>query len=221
MRSASVVMSDGSEDAEVLRQQRRRARLLGEEDEEDFGMGSSFGGFDDIFAELRAEEEAAVAAGEAAGKAALRDEVGPPSQPPSPPQRGNSGRPSSSNRGRGAARRGPNSSPVYLGEPVTPPPLAYTPPSPPSWALPLYDTADTAQASSTSYASSYGSTSGTTSGADWQAQMPAASRRGGGLDSNDGIERASVGQLVTLIPTKVMVFIDGMCGLQRSAAASC
>ena len=205
-RAAVPSLRGASGDAEHWRQERRRARLLGKETEDAVSLSS---GYDGIFAGLRAEEDAAIAAAEAEGMSAFLgeiDELGATAYN-SLPATSQGKRPSGRER---APRQSTSSRRQRPGE-------FASPPAPPSWALPLYDTGSGIPRSSNGYA---GSESGAgSSGASYASSydIQGAGRAGVGSSSGrvrsggaaDGIERGMVQQLVTLIPTKVMVFIDG------------
>eukprot|EP00900_Chrysochromulina_parva_P000844 jgi/Chrpa1/10760/Chrysochromulina_OHIO_Genome00018167-RA len=206
-RAAVPLLRGAADNAEHWRQERRRARLLGKENEDAVSLSS---GYDGIFAGLRAEEDAAIAVAEAEGMSAFLGEIdeldATAYNSPSATSQGK--RPGGRER---APRQSTSSRRQRPGE-------FGSPPAPPSWALPLYDTGSGIPRSSNGYA---GSESGADSsgGASYASSydIQGAGRAvvgssGGRVRSGgaaDGIERGMVQQLVTLIPTKVMVFIDG------------
>jgi len=206
-RAAVPLLRGAADNAEHWRQERRRARLLGKENEDAVSLSS---GYDGIFAGLRAEEDAAIAVAEAEGMSAFLGEIdeldATAYNSPSATSQGK--RPGGRER---APRQSTSSRRQRPGE-------FASPPAPPSWALPLYDTGSGIPRSSNGYA---GSESGACSsgGASYASSydIQGAGRAvvgssGGRVRSGgaaDGIERGMVQQLVTLIPTKVMVFIDG------------
>ena len=180
-----------------MRMHRRQSRLIGDND------GISQSGFDSIFAALREEEEDAIAAAENEGMEAFLREVDREFHAGNAdgckPQRG-----TQTGSIRSASGRNGRHTPRGNKELSAPAPAA-----PPSWALPLYSAHDRNTDSGAD-----GSRSSSLPRAARTTPQPilsdrAAMERGGARRMDPAPEGISVGQLVTVIPTKVMVFIDG------------
>ena len=195
-----TVLTMDASDPEGKRRERRQARLLG-----DVGELSSF---EELFATLRDEEEAAVAAAEAEGmyefleelKAADNDTFGRGERPPRP--RG---------RGRGATGRG------QLRRPVAPT-------ASPAWyevgAAPLYDVQANGPAVDPWGGRPLDAARSVGRGDAWapdgeglvdpsREPVPLQTRpRLGGVGRQLAADLVG-GQMSVVVPTKVMVFIDG------------
>ena len=187
-RASACFMIGAEEDDLAMRELRRRQRLLGDD--------AQVSGFDELFASLREEEERAVAAAEAEAMTAFLSDVESgldETRPRAAPIRKSSGR-------RDGMRRNGNAASEWGGAGKSA--LASNARAS-RRALPLYanDGAFAIENRTT--------TPSATPTAVISAQAPPADgRRWGAADG--GLETTSVvGQLQVLMPTKVMVFIDG------------
>ena len=205
--SRTVAASIEDEEDLATREVRRRSRLLG-----DNGPDAEVSGFDELFASLREEEERAVAEAEAEAMSAFLTEIdGDLLDELPPPRRESRSRSSELPRGAGGRQQrrggGGGTDGGFSGGSRSA-----------RRAMPLYNPANANPLSARtafgqqpfpppvpSASAQFSPTSSTTSAS--RGDPRAATWQNAGAN---GLEAASVGgQLNVLVPTKVMVFIDG------------